>query len=78
MSMARSVCETCALEADDAPEMGDLQAEMGQPEFLEEMDYDLLRRHVGPMIWDLRSTDDGFVGRYYLLDSMATETAVGD
>jgi hypothetical protein len=36
-------------------------------EMLAEFDYDLVRQYVGPMVWELHATDDGFLAKSYLL-----------
>ncbi len=41
--------------------------EMREEGIEQPMDFDLLRRHIGAMISELRSTDDGFVGTMFLL-----------
>ncbi|MHC4946669.1 MAG: hypothetical protein ACYTG1_00190 [Planctomycetota bacterium] len=38
---------------------------------LDNMDFDLLRRHIGPTAWEMRPTEDGFLGRYYMLSAGA-------
>jgi len=54
---------------EEFPEFADeLEAEQGgMPDFLKDVDYDELRRYVGPIVWFVQSTEDGFVGRSYLL-----------
>ena len=44
-----------------------------EPAPWKEFDIALLRRYVGPLVWQLRSTDDGFVGTYDLLAAEAAE-----
>lgn len=40
-------------------------------ELLENLDFDLLREHIGPTAWEFVSTDDGFIIRSYLLAPQA-------
>jgi len=48
----------------DHPEWAD---QMGGDDDMPEIDFDLMRRYLGPMIGELRSTDDGYVGSVYFL-----------
>ena len=34
---------------------------------LDAFDFDLLRKYIGPSVWQVRSTEDGFVGNGYML-----------
>jgi hypothetical protein len=34
-----------------------------------DLDFDLLRRYLGPTVWQVRSTDEGFLGKFYMLDA---------
>jgi len=42
----------------------ELESQMGA---LEAMDWDFVRRYVGPAVWTLRSVDNGYVTRAYIL-----------
>ncbi len=46
-----------------------MEAELGakEPGPWNEFDLAILRLYVGPLVWQVRSTDDGFVGTYDLL-----------
>ncbi len=37
------------------------------PEPWADLDFEELKRRLGPIVWQLRSRDDGFVGTSYLL-----------
>ena len=34
-----------------------------------DLDFDLIERYLGPSVWHMRSTDDGFVIKSYMLDA---------
>lgn len=55
------------------PEMAaEMKADMEeQKSFLDKLDLDLLRRYLGPAVWKIRATDDGYVMSYYMLESDA-------
>lgn len=38
-------------------------------EMIDEMDFDLLRQYIGPTVWYVETTDEGFVGRSYQLSA---------
>ena len=51
----------------DPQEAAQIEAEMRRQPARAPWNADLLSRHVGPLVWQLRATEDGFVGTYYLL-----------
>lgn len=44
----------------------EMEAEPPMP--WERLDIDALKRYIGPISWQLRARDDGFVGKYFLLE----------
>ncbi|MHC4447504.1 MAG: hypothetical protein ACYSXF_06975, partial [Planctomycetota bacterium] len=48
-------------------EAAQIEAELRRQPARAPWDADLLSRHVGPLVWQLQATEDGFVGTYYLL-----------
>ncbi len=47
---------------DEFPWMDEMEGEDPFSEFVQKIDYDLIRRYIGPSVTWLRSTDTGFVG----------------
>lgn len=54
---------------EEFPEFADeLEADEGDlPEFMKNMNFDVLKQYIGPTVWNFHSTDDGFTTRGYLL-----------
>ena len=46
---------------------GEMRAEALNP--LADFDLGIVKRYLGPVAWQLRSSEDGFVGTYYLLEA---------
>lgn len=51
-----------------AEEIGD---DMNEPSAWDKVDADMLRRYLGPVIWQVQSTSDGFVAHAYMLSADA-------
>lgn len=48
----------------------DYQKEIEQTyKVLDAFDFDLLRKYMGPSVWQIRATEDGFVGNFYMLSA---------
>ena len=35
--------------------------------FLQDIDFDVLRKYIGPSVWEMHSIEDGFIVRSYVL-----------
>lgn len=69
LQMEQLMAELQAEDPEMAAEFEDLDMTgitMGM-EFLEEIDYDLLRQYIGPSAWEAVATEDGFLIRSYVL-----------
>jgi hypothetical protein len=67
LQMKRSIEEIREFDPEFAAEMEKEMADEGGP--FGDLDFALLRRYIGPSAWAVRSVEDGFVLRSYLLSA---------
>lgn len=74
--MIKDMREDAEMWGDDDPDMKGIQDRMearmrDELKFFDHIDFNLLRQHIGPAAWQVRSTDDGFVLKAYTLSAKA-------
>ncbi|MDY7107770.1 MAG: hypothetical protein SYC29_03955 [Planctomycetota bacterium] len=71
LQMEQLMAEMEEQDPEMAAEFGDMDMSgmMMGLQFLEEIDYDLLREYLGPSAWEAVSTEDGFIVKSYMLSA---------